>query len=64
MVIQFEENRLRQQEIEVRALVALTTQEVSVQAKMRAVYRLIEIAFPEDVIDKIEKEDKEQTRLL
>ena len=47
-----------------RALVALTTQEVSVQAKMRAVYRLIEIAFPEDVIDKIEKEDKEQTRLL
>ena len=64
MVIEFERNRLRQQEIEVRALVALTTQEVSVQAKMRAVYKLIEIAFPEDVIEKIEEQDKKQTRLL
>ena len=61
-IIDFERNRLRQQDIEVQALVALTKQEISVQAKMRAVYRLMEIAFPEDVVEKIDKEPNFQTR--
>ncbi len=63
MVIQFEENRIRQQEVEVKALTALVQQEVSVQAKMKAVYRLIDIAFPEEVAKRLEEEDAKQTRL-
>ncbi len=63
MVIQFEENRIRQQEVEVKALTALVQQEVSVQAKMKAVYRLIDIAFPEEVAKRLEEEDAQQTRL-
>jgi len=52
-ILDVEQNRLRQQEIEVRALVALTNQDVIVHAKIEAVHKLLEIAYPEKVAEKI-----------
>ena len=52
-IVQVEELRLRQQEIEVRALVALTNQDVIVHAKIEAVHKLLEIAYPDKVAEKI-----------
>tara|TARA_Y100001963_G_scaffold115998_1_gene161123 strand:- start:29 stop:211 length:183 start_codon:yes stop_codon:yes gene_type:complete len=60
LVIEFEKNQLRQKEIEVRALIALSQQDVIVHAKMEAVHRLIEIAYPEKLAEKI---NQEQTKL-
>jgi len=54
-VVQFEELKLRQQEIEVRALVALTKQDVIVHAKIEAVHKLLEIAYPDKVAEKIDQ---------
>ena len=50
------QNRLRQKEIEVRALVAITQQDVIVHAKIEAVHKLIEIAYPNRVAEKINRE--------
>ena len=50
------QNELRKREIEVKALVALTQQDVIVHAKMEAVHKLIEIAYPEKVAEQINTE--------
>jgi len=55
-IVEFEQNRLRQKEIEVRALVAITQQDVIVHAKIEAVHKLIEIAYPNRVAEKINRE--------
>jgi hypothetical protein len=52
-IVEYEKNRLRQQEIEVRALVALTNQDVIVHAKIEAVHKLLEIAYPDRVAEKL-----------
>ena len=52
----YEEIKLRQQEIEVKALIALSQQDVIVHAKMEAVHKLLEIAYPDKVADKINQE--------
>ena len=52
-ILDVEQNRLRQQEIEVRALVALTNQDVIVSAKIEAVHKLLEIAYPDRVAEKL-----------
>ena len=56
MVIQFEENRIRQQEVEVKALIALVQQDVVISMRIDAVRRLHEIAFPEALATKINQE--------
>ena len=50
------QNQIRKQEIEVRALIALSQQDVIIHAKMEAVHRLIEIAYPEKLAEKINKD--------
>jgi hypothetical protein len=60
VAIEFEKNRLRQKEIEVRALVALLDHS-SGQGKKDVVTKLVEIAFPEKLVEQIEEE--EQTKL-
>ena len=49
-VVEFEQNRLRQQEIEVQALVALLRRK---NWAKKAERRLVKIAFPEEVAEKI-----------
>ena len=51
-VFDFEENRLRQKEIEVQALVALAKYGVQVQ-KFEALKHLEHIAYPRDLANKI-----------
>lgn len=55
-IVEVEQNRLRQLEIEVKALIALSQQDVIVHAKMEAVHKLIEIAYPDKLADKINKD--------
>ena len=55
-IVEFEQNRLRQKEIEVRALVAIAQQDVIVHAKIEAVHKLIEMAYPDRVAKKINRE--------
>ena len=55
MVIEFERNRLRQQEIEVRALVALMEHGNHYYSK-QAERRLFEIAMPDLLAEQIEQE--------
>ena len=55
MVIQFEENRIRQQEVEVKALIALCEFGNRVQ-KFEALKQLEFIAFPEVLANKINQE--------
>ena len=57
MVIQFEENKIRQQEVEVKALIALMRFGRSHNRKIEAETRLCRIAFPETVIEEIEQSD-------
>ena len=52
MVIQFEENRIRQQEVEVKALIALCEYGNHVQ-KFEALKHLEAIAYPDKLADKI-----------
>ena len=52
MVIQFEENRIRQQEVEVRALIALCEYGNHVQ-KFEALKHLEAIAYPDKLAEKI-----------
>ena len=54
-VVDFETNRLRQQEIEVRALVALAAYGSPLQ-NSEACQKLREIAYPEMLIEKINQE--------
>ncbi len=54
MVIQFEENRIRQQEVEVKALTALCEFGNRVQ-KFEALKHLEAIAYPDKVAEKINK---------
>ena len=55
-IVEVAQNKLRQKEIEVRALVALAQQDVIVHAKMEAVHKLVEIAYPDKVAKKINRE--------
>jgi hypothetical protein len=55
VVIQFEENKIRKQEVEVKALTALAAYGVSPQ-RFRALSRLEEIAYPEQLAKKINQE--------
>ena len=52
MVIQFEENRIRQQEVEVKALIALCKHGNHVQ-KFEALKHLEAIAYPDKVAEEI-----------
>jgi len=56
-IVEYEKNRLRQQEIEVRALVALlnwgTTTSESMNIKKECVQKLYDIAFPDKLAQKI-----------
>ena len=55
-VLDFEENRLRQQEIEVKALIALMRFGRTHSRKVEAEGKLCRIAFPENQIEEIEQE--------
>ena len=55
-IVQVEQNRLKQQEIEVKALIALMNQEVIISMRIDAVRKLHEIAFPEALAEKINQE--------
>ena len=56
MVIQFEENRIRQQEVEVRALAAVLRDAKRMDTKIDAELKLYNIAFPEKLARKINQE--------
>ena len=55
-VVEFEQNRLRQKKIEVQALVALMAYGTVGAVRWRAERKLKEIAYPEDLVDKINQE--------
>ena len=59
--IHYEELKLRQKEIEVKALVALLKRKMWAK---KAEERLVEIAFPEKLADKLEQENKKQTKFF
>jgi len=54
-ILDLEQNRLRQQEIEVRALIALFNSNNEV-VSFKARQRLEDIAYPEDLVKKINQE--------
>jgi hypothetical protein len=58
-VIDFEKNRLRQQEIEVKALIALMKYARLHEVKLDAEMKLCKFAFPEEVTKKINQETLE-----
>ena len=58
-VVEYERNRLRQQEIEVKALVALVKYGVQ-QQKYKALRALEDIAYPQDLTDKINQQIKQK----
>jgi hypothetical protein len=53
-IVQVEQNRLRQQEIEVQALVALYLNTETLEIKMKCEERLYGLAFPETLAEIIE----------
>ena len=55
-IVEVEQNRLRQQEIELKALIALVKQDVIISMRIDAVKKLHEIAFPDKLADKINQE--------
>ena len=55
-VYDFEQYRQRQQEIEVKALVALTKQDIVISMRIDAVRKLHELAFPEVLAEKIQQQ--------
>ena len=61
-VIDFERNRLKQKEIEVRALVALLNFGIREEWRKAAQVKLFEFAFPEEIAEVLEEEFK-QTKL-
>ena len=54
-IVEYEQLKLRQKEIEVRALVAFMKPGSTPQRKTYAEKKLCEIAFPEDHIEEIEQ---------
>ena len=58
-IVEVEQNRLRQQEIEVRALVALLQHGTVGAVKWKAERKLQEIAYPEELAEKINKRSYE-----
>ncbi len=59
MVYDFERNKIRQQEVEVKALIALVNQQVVISMRIDAVRKLHEIAFPDILAEKINQEKLE-----
>ena len=57
-VFDFEENRLRQKEIEVKALVALVNQEAFWDMRKEAAKKLYDVAFPDKLADRLEKQER------
>ena len=55
-IVEYEQNRLRQQEIEVKALIALMNQDVFRDFKHQAIAKLREIAHPELLAKKINQQ--------
>ena len=55
-VVGFEENRLRQQEIEVKALVAIYQKTENIHIRMKCEAQLYGIAFPESLAEEINQE--------
>jgi hypothetical protein len=55
-IVEVEQNRLRQKEIEVRALVALLAHGKTSPVRWKAERKLEEIAYPEELIDKINQQ--------
>ena len=60
-VVEFERNRLRQQEIEVKALVALMKYARLHEVKLDAEMKLCKFAFPEEVAKKLDQQEKFDT---
>jgi len=60
MVYDFERNKIRQQEIEVKALIALMNQDIVISMRIDAVRKLHEIAFPDVLAEKINQETFEK----
>ena len=56
-VVQYEQNRLKQQEIEVQALVALVQQEAFWDMRKEAAKKLYYIAFPDQLAKHLEEEE-------
>ena len=61
-VVEFEQNRLRQQKIEVRALVALLSHSNNPEWRDAVEVKLFEFAFPEEIAEVMEQEEI-QTKL-
>ena len=57
-VVEFERNRLRQKEIEVKALVALVNQEAFWDMRKEAAKKLYDIAFPDKLADRLAKQER------
>jgi hypothetical protein len=60
-ILDVEHNRLRQQEIELKALIALAQFgkiKIGEERKLKALRRLEEIAFPEDLAKKINNQQQ------
>ena len=57
-IVEYEQNRLRQQEIEVQALVALVNQEAFWDMRKEAAKKLYYIAFPDKLADRLEEEER------
>ncbi len=55
-IVEYERNKLRQKEIEVKALVALVNQNVNPSMRIDASIRLYEMAFPDKLAKKINRE--------
>jgi len=58
--IHYEELKIRQQEVEVRALTALVQQEAIMIYRIDAAKRLYQIAFPDKVANKINEQPLDQ----
>jgi hypothetical protein len=55
--LQYERNKLRRQEIEVKALIALVNQNIVISMRIDAVKKLHEISFPDILAEKINKQE-------
>lgn len=59
MVIQFEENKIRQQEVEVKALIAIMNITKNIHLYEKCQTKLFNVAFPEELAKKINQETLE-----
>ena len=60
MVFDFERNRIRQQEIEVQALIALIKHARVFEVKQDAEVKLWKLAFPEEVAKNLKRIEQEK----